>query len=425
MSDVASSSSSSTCSGVEEYSFEDTPNYFWRGSSRGSSEEDLGELVPSRETVGAALDKYVSASRGGREAYSNGDLYNAVKEFDKALDIELQTEMECLYDTSIGFMSGLVRNEVETRMKHHISDSQKCSKILDHLRGLYSQASESVRTRRTDTPQQHYLQMGAALVVINEWSKAKAVYTEGMNVCKDRKELKVALKNLIKIEQITSCAEIPAEDHPDTVTHLPSPDQSPAPQSPLLRPKHCNHSPRLKHEKSFGMSPRLRHERSPGSSPQLKRDRSMSLGLLQLTRTRDRTGSLNLEECSPSDVVTFNGTSSMMSKKDSSRLSFKIFNSKRRYSLAKTAAASSTSTLSPEETDVWGSCFKPTSCPVVTHTDFQPSAITHMRRLTVGGDGRDQEGDVKSPNNSTTNFNAVQFTSMKIEDDDSELDDSD
>ncbi len=63
--------------------------------------------------------------------------------------------------------------------------------------------------------------------------------------------------------------------------------------------------------------------------------------------------------------------------------------------------------------------------PVVTHTDFQPSAITHMRRLTVGGDGRDQEGDVKSPNNSTTNFNAVQFTSMKIEDDDSELDDSD
>ena len=88
-----------------------------KSSSRSSSQDSIIADAPSRDSIRAALDRYTTASKEGRQAFSVGKLSEAVVEFDQALDIELQTELECLYDTSIGLVSGLVRREVESRLE--------------------------------------------------------------------------------------------------------------------------------------------------------------------------------------------------------------------------------------------------------------------------------------------------------------------
>lgn len=359
---------------------------------RGSFQSNCSD-TPSKESIGAALDEYVAASREGRQAYSTGNLAGAVKEFDHALDIELQTELECLYDTSIGLVNGLVRKEVDSRLDRqgkHLQD-EPCSKILQHLRGSYEQAAEGAKGKRSS---QWYLQMGAALVVINEWEKAKAVYTEGISVCKERKELKVALKNLIKIEQITSYAEIPAEDQPDK-KEVPSPSNSPL-QSP--RP----------------------YRRG--------RNRSSSVGVKLIRYTkRERTNSLGSDSLADSNVTSSSLTiqarySPPVTRKENKRLSFNFFNKRASVGLS---LSRSNSIQSQEEVELWSGCFDPGSCVVVGQTEFQPSAITHMRRLSsLGGDGEEEEEDTDSNSNKLNlSFTAVNHTSLTIEDDDSDIED--
>ena len=393
---VSSSSSLGPMNRVEEQdSLEQRPNSLQvKGSlslssaRRGSSQSNCSD-TPSKETIGAALDEYVSASREGRQAYSTGNLAEAVKEFDHALDIELQTELECLYDTSIGLVSGLVRREVDSRLdrqgKHHQDES--CSKILQHLKGSYEQAAEEAKGKRSP---QWYLQMGATLVVINEWEKAKSVYTEGINVCKDKKELKMALKSLIKIEQITSYAEIPAEDQPDK-------KEVPPPSNPPLQ------------------SPRP-YKRG--------RNRSSSVGVKLIRYTkRERTNSLGSDYYPPSPADNHLTASSLtiqarysppVSRKENKRLSFNFFNKRSSLSLSR-----SNSIASQEEVELWSSCFEPSNCVVVGQTEFQPSAITHMRRLT----SVDGEEDDTDSNKLNLSFTAVNLTSLTIEDDDSDIDD--
>lgn len=361
-----------------------------------SSHEDSD--TPSRESIGAALDKYMAASREGRQAFSTGKLNEAISEFDQALDIELQTEMECLYDTSIGLVSGLVRREVEARLHGQSRQSEtdgKCSKILQKLRGKYELAAAGIKGKHKDSPQ-WYLQMGAALVVINEWEKAKAVYTEGLNACKDKKELKVALKNLIKTEQMTSCANIPEEDQPDKKELIPPPS-----------PVRTHHSPQP--------SP----ARSPAHTPRIsKRDRSSSVGwkLKKDSNRRARTSSLTMDrdtKLSQASLLSV-ANSPPITKKDAKRLSFNLFNFRR-----SSAALMQAANRSQEEVKEWSNCFEPTGCVVVGQKDFQPSAITHMRRLTsVGTEEEVQEG----PSKVNLTFRPVVQESLRIEDDDSELD---
>lgn len=391
-----------------------------RQNSQDSSNSSASDS-PSRESISAALDKYIAASQEGREAYCSGDLQGAVKEFNQALDIELQTELDCLYDTSIGLVSGLVRSEVDVKLDQRKKGlySTKCEHVLEQLREMYCQAAGELKAKKSD--QQWYLKMGAALIIINEWKKAKAVYTEGINQCKDRKKLKQALKNLIKIEQMTSHADIPVEDQPDSNSLRPPP--SPSRTSPYVSP---HHSPR--------QSPKPSPHHSPANSPQIqpKRDRAMSYAAKQTAKKgRARTHSLNLEEASfksnrkdsdpmfshtlLNNSVTLRSPSVHQKKE---KFSFNIFNSKRS-SLVKASTA-----LCLEETGTWEYCFEPDGCSVVNRTGFQPSAITHMRRLASlsGEEERTEEGGDGTLN---SNFNAVKFTSMTIEDDDSELDESD
>ena len=396
-------------------------------SSRDSSQDahsncSYASDSPSKESISEALDKYISASRDGREAFSLGNLNEAVREFDQALDIELQTELDCLYDTSIGMVSGLVRTEVDSRlgkqgkfMGNSENAHARCSKILQQLRATYQDAASGVKGKKSDSPQ-WYLQMGAALVVINEWEKAKAVYTDGISVCKEKKELKLALKNLIKIEQMTSYGEIPAEDQPDRKDTLLA---VPAGSSPTHRAQQG--------------SPRA----SPTHSPQLtKRYRSGStnVALAQLRKDckRERSGSLNLDQrvasSTQAETVTPRAAHSPpVTKRDNKRLSLNFLRSSSGfiYSLSKSRSPSLTS---PEEVELWSTCFQPDSCPIFTHTEYQPSAITHMRRLT-SMDGEQGEDELDTVDTNRTRLPSGVFTavhkkpSLRIEDDDSDMDD--
>ena len=402
----SSSSSSSSSAGYPPPSGDVTSSYRSRPIHSRESSEIIDDPSPTRDSVSAALDRYMMASRVGREAFITGDLLGAMKEFDQALDIELQTEMECLYDTSIGFVSGLVRSEVDAKLdeqgRHgNYSSTTKCTKILQQLQDLYSEAAERVKSRRNNS--QWYLQMGAALVVINEWDKAKAVYSEGINLCKDRKELKTALKNLIKIEQMTSYADIPLEDQPNHnhVGSKPSPYNSPCHS---LAQKQVSNQTLPSSVQTQSYSSQLQENKA--------RDRSKSLSAFKRKISRSRTNSLSLEsseskESDPEKRLSYSAGTPPISKKVKRR-SANLF-------------GKNPSLLSPEETMMWGTCFEPESCRVVSANEFQPSAITHMRRLTSVG-GTDEETGDYSLNSS---FNAVNFTSMRIEDDDSELDDSD
>lgn len=385
-------------------------------SRSGSQDTGASENLPSRESVSATLDKYVSASKDGREAFSIGNISEAVKEFDQALNIELQTEMDCLYDNSIGLMSGLVRSEVESRLdrRRQREISPKCSKVLQRLGGVYEEAAGEVK-KRPDP--QWYLQMGAALVVINEWDKAKAVYSEGINVCKNRKELKKALKDLTKIEQMTSYGEIPSEDQP--IPNLkPSPFPSPNPSPRLSSRLIVTRSP----AKSPARSPTRSPARSPAGSPATPRSRSntaydpvlsKSIQLLKQQGTRNRTASLSLDfrpKSNEEGTNSFNGTQTQTppSSRKEKRRSLGLFSSKR------------TSAVLSGETESWSSCFDPINCQVLSPNEFQPSAITFMRELTA----RKKAEAIKKAhgNRPRLSFNAVALKSMRIEDDDSELD---
>ncbi len=398
-------------------------------SSRDSSQDTLSNCsstsgsadFPSKESISEALDKYISASRDGREAFTQGNLNEAVREFDQALDIELQTELDCLYDTSIGLVSGLVRREVDSRlvkqgkfMGNNESADARCAKILQQLRAMYQDAASGVKGKKSDSPQ-WYLQMGAALVVINEWGKAKAVYADGINVCKDKKVLKVALKNLIKIEQMTSYGEIPAEDQPDRKDLVPA-GSSPS-HGAYLKP-----SPHT----SPAHSPRLAKRERAGSA-------NMMLAQMKKDFRRERSGSLNLDQyaagsrtqavatsAATGDVTLRSAYSPTVTKRENKRLSLSFLRS---YSLGKSRSPSLTS---PEDVELWSNCFQPQTCPVFTHTEYRPSAITHMRRLTsIDGSGEEGESELDIPDADITSgvFTAVHRPSMKIEDDDSDMDD--
>lgn len=417
----------------------------WRESINSGAAE-----TPSKESISAALDKYVSASRDGRDAFSAGNLLEAIKEFDQALDIELQTELECLYDNSIGMVSGLVRREVESRLLDKQERKQqaengvqlcaaqrRCSRILQQLRVQYEEAAGGMKGKKSSSSPQWYLQMGAALVMINEWEKAKTVYTEGISICKDKKELKVALKNLIKTEQMTSYGEIPAEDQPIRKNPTPTSTPTPPPASPKRVPQPSpSSSPRMSKHKHSSSTPSPHMMRRDSSPRVMKRERSSSMGLslkkLKANHKRERASSFSVDggpsapgnnEMAPGNNETAH--TPPVTKRELKRLNFNVFNIRRLSSGYKESSSRHGSFLSPEEVEVWSSCFEPACCQVVSPTEFQPSAIKHMRRLSSAESAALHVGELggSSRSNSVHVFTAINQTSLRIEDDDSDLDD--
>jgi len=372
-----------------------------------SSPRSASSAPCSRGSVASALDDYIAAATGGREAFTMGDVHSATKHFNRALDIELQTELECLYDTSIGFMSGVVRSEVSSRLQLQQKERQhsswdysaKCERILKHLGIHYSEAMKGISKKRSNP--KWFLKMGAALVIVNEWEKAKAVYTEGINSCKNKKALKYALKSLVRLEQMTSYGDIPVEDQPSHDSPRVSPTTSPYP-SPLPSPQHSpSSSPRRDRSKSVA-----------GSEKKLRRDRVLSLSLSLEHTDVDHSHKSSMEEVGTP-------TNSLKIPTYNKRTGFSFFGSRK------------VSALTADSKAAWRLLFKPESCLVLYHRNFQLSAITHMRSLSTLNydDLYDRtEDDLNcnmSDHSSGGKFNSIKLTSLRIEDDDSELDDSD
>ena len=377
---------------------------FSSSSSGGDSaftDRDRSESpVPSTQSISAALDDYVSAARVGRAALACGDIGMAVLQFNEALSIELQTEMDCLYDTSLGFVSGLVRREVDNRLAiqgspRRTTGAPSCDRVLEELASVYRHAERKSESHPYEA--KWYLRMGASLCVVNQWEKAKKIYTEGINMCKDKKELRKALKNLSRLEQITS-GKMPPEEigtytAPEIEPHIRT---RPKPQSVStktfkhmmrVRPKSvsieaANNSPNstsLRHS-SFSLPPNALKQRTYSDPPTPRKKK-----------------------------FSFSGKS--LGKRTSAML----------FGSGKLPEPS----IDFEERQSWLEAFSPESSIDFTGQEFRPSAVVHMRGLSVellqSTDLDDPDCSIVSV--SEPSFDAIKFTSMRIESDDSELED--
>ena len=349
-------------------------------SSCGDSSFGENELSstpsPNPESVRATLDMYVGAAKIGREAFARGDIRAAVHQFDQALALELQTELDCIYDPSIGMVSGLVRKEVSERMRtspRHLPTMTNCNKVMQSLLQIYTASETTARHKPTDP--KLYLRMGAALCCANEWEKAKKIYTDGLNFCKDRKELKLALKRLCRMDQITTGIDIPTE---------------PYQPSTLVK----------KRVKSRTLQSALR----------LVRTKSISTEYLSVDLSAGDTASLDNRQRKSSRV-----TDDKKPRQKARRVS----------SFGRIRQKKKAPEVGHEERESWSTVFQSGFCGEQVY--MKPSAITQMRRLSV--DFLDQSSDeeqatalsASQPNKQS--FTAVAFKSMKIDSDDSELED--
>lgn len=337
-------------------------------------ENEVGSVSsPTPESVRATLDLYVSAAKVGREAFARGDLRAAVQQFDQALALELQTELECIYDPSIGMVSGLVRKEVSERARsspRHSPANANCSKILGSLQKTYTQSESALRLNPADP--KPYLRMGAALCCANEWEKAKRIYTEGINTCKDRKELKLALRRLCKMEQITTGKEIPTEPYKPSTTDMKSRTLPSIASALRMRRKSAS----LEDMDLLPSIHTLNNRQRLSASP--------SPGLVGEKRTKPKA---------------------------------------RRVSSFGRIRQKKVSEISPHERESWSKVFQASDfCN--EQVRMIPSAITQMRRLSVDFlDSDDDEQTAGQPSKTNPSFTVVNFQSMRIDSDDSELED--
>lgn len=346
-------------------------------SAFGAESDGRSGASPNPESVRATLDLYVTAAKVGREAFAKGDLQSAVQQFDQALALELQTELDCIYDPSIGMVSGLVRKEVAERMNAHTSPRHSpaninCNRIMQTLAQIYTESDALVRHKPSDP--KLYLRMGAALCCANEWEKAKKIYTDGLNACKDRKELKLALKRLGRMEEITSGKEIPTEPY------------------------------RL----SSGTTERKIKTRTlPWASK--GRKKSPAIEAMDLS-----VGTLdNRQRISKSP--------GLYTDRDKSP---KPVRARRVSSFGRISRQRKAPDVDYVERGSWSNVFQADFCR--QQVQLKPSAITQMRRLSVDilDQSSDEEqsarGHLSTPNHSLA---VNSFQSMKIVDDDSELED--
>ena len=378
------SSSYSSCSSASA----DTDSAFGDRES-----ESPALLCP--DSIGATLDGYVCAAKVGRAAFACGDLKLAVEQFDQALEIELQTELECMYDTSLGYVSGLVRKEVDSRL--NLSPVKSAGppsrdRVLEELAQAYEEAERQSEAKPMEA--KWYLHMGAALCVVNEWDKARKIYKEGLSICKDKdkdkKELRRALRNLIKIEQITS-GEL-------------TPDEPYCPPSPKLvqRPKLTRVV--NKRKRSYSMS-------SKSKKADRMRPKSQSVELPLSPGAEQES----LSAIAHSHTIPKQRTTSDPPTPRKKRFSFGHKLMKR---------PSTAPGIDFEERLSWLNSFLHIAGEL---QDFRPSAIVQMRRLSLDSGFAPQSHKVSSDEDCDplqhSYTDAVKFTSMKIESDDSELED--
>ena len=313
--------------------------------------------LPSPKSINAILDDYVCAAKVGRAAMACGDIKTAVEQFDRALSIELQTEMDCMYDTSLGFMSGLVRKEVDGRLlgsPQRMAGPPACDKVMEELSSVYKQAESQATVKPADA--RSYNRMGTCLCCVNEWEKARKMYNEGLNMCKekDKKELTKALRNLTRIEQIAN-RETPPDPYEDG----------------MYRPNQPKPTKAKHRHMSLSLSPR--HKRRPQSE-------SFDSALIQMgERPRSFSQVHPLKERTLSDPPLPN------MGKGKKRFSFAIASLKRPSSklFSRRHRHQSEPLIDCEERLMWLEVFSHESTIASGSQGLIPSAIVHMRRLSL------------------------------------------
>ena len=376
------SSSYSSCSSASA----DTDSAF------GDRESESPALL-SPDSIATTLDGYICAAKVGRAAFACGDLKLAVEQFDQALEIELQTELECMYDISLGYVSGLVRKEVDSRLNLSPAKSAgppSCNRVLEELAQTYEEAERQSEAKPLEA--KWYLRMGAALCVVNEWDKARKIYKEGLSVCKDKdkdkKELRRALRNLIKVEQITSGELTPDE-----------PYCPPSPKPVGQRPKPTRLD---KRSRSHSLSSKSR-------KAQRQRPKSESIDFPLSHNQQD-----SLSAVANAHTTKLRSTSDPPTPR------------KKRFSFGQKLMKRSSHVpgIDFEERLSWLNAFSHIAGEL---EDFRPSAIAHMRRLSLDSGFVPQThkafSDEECEPSHPSYTDAVNFTSMKIESDDSELED--
>ena len=336
------------------------------------------------------------AAKIGRASLACGDLQESVQQFDQALGIELQTELDCLYDTSLGFVSGLVRKEVDSRLHRSSHGAPSYDKVLDELAKVYRDAEICAEVKPTQP--KWYLRMGAALCVVNQWDKARLIYKEGLHMCKDKRELQKALKNLTKIELITSGIEIPEEGWKPTLYNPLSRRETPSKKN--YRPKSVS-----------TLKPLM----------QRVRPKSVSIDAADLSNNAPGVSRPRNASISQVDSQSFSGPPSPARNRKR-----KPLRRARPLSGVFTSRNAPVPIIGYDERQSWIETFKSDSNSLdESHDYFRPSAVAHMRRLSV--ETSHSSGSVTSPDgvNDALTFGSVTFTSLKIDSDDSELDDSD
>ena len=372
--------------------------------------DDSTSPLHSPSTISASMDDYARSAKVAKAALACGDIKTAVDQFDRALSIELQTEMDCLYDTSLGFVSGLVRQEVDSRLMgspRYSAGPPSCNVVLEQLAAVYSDTERQLARRPTEA--KWYLRMGTCLCVVNEWEKARKIYTEGLNMCKDKdkKELTRALKNLTRIE------------------HIVSGEQQPEPYEvgvygPLGK---VSVSEKAKRKHSLSFSPRRKSRvkseandfEPEGGPPQQPRHRSLSHRPL----VRERKVSVPSEVEAEPEAET-----SPHHSKLKKRLTFGMGSFKKRTSNG--FFGQREPSVDSEERQAWVEAFSPEASIASGCHGFSPSAIVHMRRLSLESltpTLASRPVNVDSSLVTGPSYTAVKFQSLQIDGDDSEIED--
>ena len=157
-----------------------------------------------QESLQSRLDEYLNASKLGRLAYDAGDIRLATDRFNLALDIELQVELESFNDFGV---TGQILRQKLSQKTDSTEDESKEEKppyyrILHKLKSLYEKADKASALDPTEP--KWYLHMGAALCSLNEWEKAKIIYTEGIVNCSQENSTMIQkeLNRLQKLEEM-------------------------------------------------------------------------------------------------------------------------------------------------------------------------------------------------------------------------------
>ena len=357
------------------------------------SDDDLCVVRESVDNsrIQVRVEEYLNASKLGRLAYAAGDVQLAKDRFNLALDLEMQTELESF--TDFGVTGGQLRAELQRRSSESdvpipVEKSRdKYTTLLAKLERVYVGANHKT-SKEPDNPE-YYLQMGAALCIINEWDRAKQVYQSGIAACKDNQCLKACLEKMKKLDDMI---HLVCQGKAKDITSPKHGNDTLARRSQLIIPRPNSLSDtndfRVPRSTSFGNSEKcvrksakgsLQSPRSPASPLSVKR--SLPIQHVNTTGCLDVPDSPSPSSSPKHSRRAYKSLSSASSKKKKRNTVFNLFKSNSKKSMEKSPSLDDLSKES-EEREVWRNCFLPEFCSVaVEDASISSQTLEYMRAM--------------------------------------------